>query len=120
MSKEHKPQQSLSDINNPQPPTTLDHQQEENGGLNQPLGNYGECRTPTSRDHKIPRSQSCPPAPRKKKQVAYMHKRKLSDMDFFEFMGRDEVESFFRSSHDLSTTTSTVTSFMVKKRNTSI
>ncbi|XP_042477320.1 cyclin-dependent protein kinase inhibitor SMR2-like [Macadamia integrifolia] len=65
-----------------------------------------ECRTPTSEDHKIPVMRSCPPAPKKQRKVASC-KRKLSDeLYFFEIVGRDEVESFFRSS----------SSFNIKKR----
>lgn len=58
------------------------------------------CKTPTSSDHKIPTTQSCPPTPRKKVQVFSHHrKRKKPDhqFHFFEATGREEVDSFFRS-----------------------
>ncbi|XAR60052.1 hypothetical protein NMG60_11033284 [Bertholletia excelsa] len=57
------------------------------------------CRTPTSEDHKIPTIQTCPKAPRKPGQLS-SRKRKLSELQFFEIVGREEVESFFRSSFD--------------------
>ncbi|BFG34561.1 hypothetical protein CerSpe_208350 [Prunus speciosa] len=71
-----------------------------------------DCRTPTSRDHKIPTIQSCPTTPRKKGQ-AFVLKRKLAVFDFFESTGREEVESFFRSCFESP-------SPRVKKRSTSI
>lgn len=60
-----------------------------------------ECKTPTSCDHKIPPIQSCPPTPRKKVQV-FHPKRKLPKMEFFESTHSDEVESFFESSLEVS------------------
>lgn len=61
-----------------------------------------ECKTPSSSDHKIPTIQSCPPTPKKKVRASMVHKRKLSELHFFETTGREEVESFFRSnSHPL-------------------
>uniref|UniRef100_A0A7N0SVY1 Uncharacterized protein n=1 Tax=Kalanchoe fedtschenkoi TaxID=63787 RepID=A0A7N0SVY1_KALFE len=66
-------------------------------------------RTPTSRDHRIPRSRSCPPAPRKPRPVSLGHKRKLT----FEDAAREEVEAFFQRSKRRSfrnrTSTSTTT-----------
>ncbi|CAN1238688.1 Cyclin-dependent protein kinase inhibitor SMR3 [Linum grandiflorum] len=63
--------------------------------------NYGddECRTPKSAEFKIPAMLKCPPAPRKPKaRPATSCKRKLmSELDFFEVVNREEVESFFRS-----------------------
>ncbi|XP_059628390.1 cyclin-dependent protein kinase inhibitor SMR1 [Cornus florida] len=56
-----------------------------------------ECLTPTSPEHKIPAILSCPPAPRKPKTVTSC-KRKLCELEFFEIVGREEIESFFRSS----------------------
>ncbi|KAK9282623.1 hypothetical protein L1049_010842 [Liquidambar formosana] len=58
-----------------------------------------ECQTPTSIEHKIPTILSCPPAPRKPRHAAKC-KRKLSEMEFFEIVHREEVESFFRSSFE--------------------
>ncbi|XP_008232059.1 PREDICTED: cyclin-dependent protein kinase inhibitor SMR3 [Prunus mume] len=54
------------------------------------------CRTPTSKEHKIPTVVTCPPAPRKPaRRAASSCKRKLQ---FFETANQDEVEDFFRSS----------------------
>ncbi|XAR52304.1 hypothetical protein NMG60_11020291 [Bertholletia excelsa] len=63
--------------------------------------NVGECRTPTSPEHKIPEILSCPPAPRKPRQPAFSCKRKLCELEFFEILNREEVESFFRSNLEL-------------------
>ncbi|XP_022756639.1 cyclin-dependent protein kinase inhibitor SMR2-like [Durio zibethinus] len=70
-----------------------------------------ECKTPTSSDHKIPTIQSCPPTP-KKKVRANFHKRKLSELQFFETTRSEEVESFFRSNSE----PFTVESRSVKRR----
>uniref|UniRef100_A0A7N0TUA2 Uncharacterized protein n=1 Tax=Kalanchoe fedtschenkoi TaxID=63787 RepID=A0A7N0TUA2_KALFE len=66
---------------------------EEGGGMNSGYASSEEIgfRTPTSRDHRIPRSRSCPPAPRKPRPVSLGHKRKLA----FENAAREEVEAFF-------------------------
>ena len=57
------------------------------------------CRTPTSKEHRIPSILDCPPAPRKPKRASSC-KRKLSEVQFFEIMNHDEVDAFFRSSFD--------------------
>ncbi|KAM1229917.1 hypothetical protein ACFX13_040888 [Malus domestica] len=55
-----------------------------------------ECRTPTSKENKIPTILTCPPAPRKPaRRVGSSCKRKLQ---FFETTNRKEVEDMFRSS----------------------
>ncbi|KAJ8765970.1 hypothetical protein K2173_020486 [Erythroxylum novogranatense] len=59
------------------------------------------CRTPTSEEHRIPSILSCPPAPRKPKRPSISCKRKLSELEFFEIVNREEVESFFRSSFEV-------------------
>ncbi|XVF19826.1 hypothetical protein REPUB_Repub11eG0144000 [Reevesia pubescens] len=61
------------------------------------------CKTPSSSDHKIPTSQSCPPTPKKKVRVN-SHKRKLSELQFFENTRSEEVESFFLSNSEPFTT----------------
>ncbi|PSR86538.1 Cyclin-dependent protein kinase [Actinidia chinensis var. chinensis] len=66
------------------------------------INDYKECQTPTSKDHKIPTVQTCPPV-RRKRGNSFPRKRKLSEFDFFEITGREEIESFFRSSFDLCT-----------------
>lgn len=61
------------------------------------LDDHGGCRTPVSEDHKILAALSCPPTPRKQRVLAASsRKRKL--LHFFEASGREEVESFFRTS----------------------
>ncbi|KAJ8750294.1 hypothetical protein K2173_014209 [Erythroxylum novogranatense] len=67
----------------------------------QVLDDEVECKTPTSSDHKIPTSESCPPTPKKKVQVN-LQKRKFPELQFFETRNRDEVESFFRSNFQVS------------------
>ncbi|EXC11979.1 hypothetical protein L484_001720 [Morus notabilis] len=58
-----------------------------------------ECRTPTSAEHRIPAILSCPPAPRKPATArAPSCKRKLSELDFFDVVNREEIDRFFRSS----------------------
>ncbi|XVF69044.1 hypothetical protein PTKIN_Ptkin11bG0049700 [Pterospermum kingtungense] len=59
-----------------------------------------ECKTPCSSDHKIPTIESCPPTPRKKLRVINFHKRKFSELQFFETTRSEEVESFFRSNSE--------------------
>ncbi|XP_044460471.1 cyclin-dependent protein kinase inhibitor SMR1 [Mangifera indica] len=60
-----------------------------------------ECRTPTSEQHKIPSTISCPPAPRKPKTRYVSCKRKLVELEFFEIRNREEVETFLKASFDL-------------------
>lgn len=57
------------------------------------------CRTPTSKEHRVPSILDCPPAPRKPKRAPSC-KRKLSEVQFFEIVNYDEVDAFFRSSFD--------------------
>ncbi|KAF9595044.1 hypothetical protein IFM89_036372 [Coptis chinensis] len=74
---------------------------DEDGEVIQLSVDDDECRTPTSSEYKIPMILSCPPAPRKRRKVV-LCKRKLSEIQFFEVVGRDEVESFFKSSFEFS------------------
>ncbi|OWM73731.1 uncharacterized protein LOC116198656 [Punica granatum] len=65
---------------------------------------HRDCQTPSSIDHRIPTSQSCPATPRKTVQ----RKRKRSESSepqFFETTRGEEVESFFRSNFKLSKVT---------------
>nr|XP_011469403.1 PREDICTED: cyclin-dependent protein kinase inhibitor SMR2-like [Fragaria vesca subsp. vesca] len=55
------------------------------------------CRTPKSEASKIPAVVTCPPAPRKPRRAAGSCKRKLTELQFFEVVNRDEVEAFFGS-----------------------
>ncbi|KAG8390550.1 hypothetical protein BUALT_Bualt01G0095100 [Buddleja alternifolia] len=55
-----------------------------------------DCHTPKSPQHMIPTILICPPAPRKPRRRATAAKRKLCELQFFEIVARDEVESFFR------------------------
>ncbi|XP_041002540.1 cyclin-dependent protein kinase inhibitor SMR1-like [Juglans microcarpa x Juglans regia] len=57
------------------------------------------CRTPTSKEHRIPEILDCPPAPRKPRRVPAC-KRKLSELKFFEIVNPEEVDAFFRSSFE--------------------
>uniref|UniRef100_A0A7N2QXB7 Cyclin-dependent protein kinase inhibitor SMR2 n=1 Tax=Quercus lobata TaxID=97700 RepID=A0A7N2QXB7_QUELO len=105
MSKDHM----ISQKNLPKPPQLqvpkqVDDDDDEEG-----------CRTPTSPDHKIPATQSCPPTPRKPARVS-VHKRKWTDLKFFENTRREELESFFQSSFK----SPRVTSHAVKRRCTSV
>jgi hypothetical protein len=97
MSKDHKTQKNLQKV---QQSVSQGHEQEEGELENIQVDDQEECKTPTSSNHKIPAIQSCPPTPRKKVQV-FEHKRKLPE--FFETTNNDEVESFFRSSFEIST-----------------
>ncbi|KAI4352650.1 hypothetical protein L6164_006881 [Bauhinia variegata] len=55
------------------------------------------CRTPTSKESRIPEILSCPPAPRKPKRLVSC-KRKLADeFQFFEVVNKEEIDAFFRS-----------------------
>lgn len=88
-------------------------QEEDEANIDHHLVNDDEeCRTPTAEENKIPRAQSCPPAPRKGKreedQVMFLPKRKFPNLESFEIVGHEEVESFFGSSR--------VSSRTIKKR----
>lgn len=79
------------------------------------------CRTPTSEEHKIPRAQSCPPAPRKppvvQEQVSFLHKRKLFEFnDNIIVKDEEVVESLFGSSSSSSVEISRVSSSWPRKR----
>ncbi|KAK6926693.1 hypothetical protein RJ641_008412 [Dillenia turbinata] len=64
------------------------------------------CTTPTSQDHKIPLIRTCPPAPQKRRLVSLKNKRKFPALQFFEIVGRDEIESFLGSGFEISSLTS--------------
>ncbi|CAI9759786.1 unnamed protein product [Fraxinus pennsylvanica] len=53
------------------------------------------CHTPKTPQHMIPKILSCPPAPKKTTRVPSC-KRKLSELEFFDVVSREEIESFFR------------------------
>ncbi|XWS75243.1 hypothetical protein CRYUN_Cryun01aG0068800 [Craigia yunnanensis] len=72
--------------------------QEEN--KNQDSSSSSECLTPTSEENKIPAVLSCPPAPRKPRKRAVSSKRKLSELQFFEIVNREEVDAFFKAGFD--------------------
>ena len=78
------------------PPPSVEENRESTLTTDDPEG----CRTPTSRDHKIPSILSCPPAPKKRGKVL-SQKRKFQEVQFFEFTGGDEVDSLFKSSFEL-------------------
>lgn len=95
-----------------QPPQGLE--EDDGNQPNDKMEEYSSCRTPTSLDHRIPTIQSCPATPRKKQGRVFLHKRKLTFLDFFENTRREEIESFFQSCFE------SPTSPRVKKRCTSI
>ncbi|KAK6936129.1 hypothetical protein RJ641_033159 [Dillenia turbinata] len=64
------------------------------------------CKTPTSQDHKIPPIRTCPPAPQKQRVVSLKNKRKFPALQFFEIIGRAEIESFFGSEFEIPSLTS--------------
>ncbi|XP_071713665.1 cyclin-dependent protein kinase inhibitor SMR3-like [Rutidosis leptorrhynchoides] len=59
------------------------------------------CHTPTSSKNRIPSIVICPGAPKKPKQSVSGCKRKVSEFDFVEFLAREEIDMFFRSSFEL-------------------
>ncbi|KAG5515630.1 hypothetical protein RHGRI_036617 [Rhododendron griersonianum] len=65
-------------------------------------GRNEECRTPTSQHHRIPKTRTCPPAPRKQGHRVFSPKRKMPELNFFENTRREEIESFFQSPFDFS------------------
>ncbi|XVF82992.1 hypothetical protein PTKIN_Ptkin16aG0097000 [Pterospermum kingtungense] len=64
---------------------------------NKDQGDSSECSTPTSEENKIPTVLSCPPAPRKPRRRPVSCKRKLSELEFFKIVNRDEVDAFFKA-----------------------
>ncbi|XP_027108711.1 uncharacterized protein [Coffea arabica] len=84
--------------------------QESTTGTGSCINEEEECHTPKSPQHMIPEILSCPPAPKKPTRPASSScKRKLSE--FFEFVGREEIESFFRQLDGPNSTTG-----VIKKR----
>ncbi|CAM8978593.1 unnamed protein product [Rhodiola kirilowii] len=86
--------QSAAASNDVAKPEVIDEDEEvsisKKGYVSEEIG----FRTPTAREQRIPRSSSCPPAPRKPRAVSTAHKRKLT----FEDAAREEVEAFFERS----------------------
>ncbi|XVE75474.1 hypothetical protein DITRI_Ditri12bG0096600 [Diplodiscus trichospermus] len=72
--------------------------QEEN--KNQDDSSSSECLTPTSEENKILAVLSCPAAPRKPRKRVVSCKRKLSELQFFKIVNREEVDAFFKASFD--------------------
>ena len=71
-------------------------QQNINDGEEDDYQNDEYCSTPTAVQHKIPAMTSCPPPPPPpKKPSVSSRKRKLSEVEFFEIVNRDEVDMFF-------------------------
>ncbi|XP_052185358.1 cyclin-dependent protein kinase inhibitor SMR13-like [Diospyros lotus] len=60
--------------------------------------NSDECHTPTSPETRIPEVRSCPPAPKKPRRRVSCKRRLSDELQFFEIVAREEIESFFRSS----------------------
>ncbi|KAG2723394.1 hypothetical protein I3760_02G169100 [Carya illinoinensis] len=59
-----------------------------------------ECRTPTSKEYKVPEILVCPPAPRKPRSAPTCKRKPSVDLQFFEIVNREEVDAFFRSSFE--------------------
>ncbi|KAH6803018.1 hypothetical protein C2S51_034464 [Perilla frutescens var. frutescens] len=60
-----------------------------------------DCLTPKSREHMIPPVLCCPPAPRKPLRRRSCKRKLMSEqLDFFEVVAKDEVESFFRRAEE--------------------
>ncbi|KAJ8528849.1 hypothetical protein K7X08_030493 [Anisodus acutangulus] len=56
-----------------------------------------EIRTPGSPQHLIPKILSCPPAPKKPKKAISCKRKLLGELEFFDVVAREEVDSFFSS-----------------------
>ncbi|KAG6393194.1 hypothetical protein SASPL_147430 [Salvia splendens] len=54
-----------------------------------------DCQTPRSPRHMIPAVLRCPPAPKKRRSSAAC-KRRLCELEFFDVVDREEVESLFQ------------------------
>ena len=55
------------------------------------------CRTPTSKESRIPEILTCPPAPRKPKRAVSCKRKLLDEFQFFDVANKEEIDSFFRS-----------------------
>ncbi|OIV90595.1 hypothetical protein TanjilG_01676 [Lupinus angustifolius] len=55
------------------------------------------CRTPTTKESKIPEIVSCPPAPRKPKALVSCKRKLMDEFKFFEDTNKEDMEAFFRS-----------------------
>ncbi|KAF1878765.1 hypothetical protein Lal_00047437 [Lupinus albus] len=55
------------------------------------------CRTPTTKESKIPEIVSCPPAPRKPKALVSCKRKLMDEFNFFEDTNKEDMEAFFRS-----------------------
>ncbi|XP_050213513.1 cyclin-dependent protein kinase inhibitor SMR2 [Mercurialis annua] len=85
-SQHHEENQEDGDDHHQEQEQKQDHNQEKQQQEEE------ECKTPTSSDHKIPKVQSCPPTPKKKKpQKSLLHKRKFPEFEFFEATNKEEV-----------------------------
>ncbi|XP_028780400.1 cyclin-dependent protein kinase inhibitor SMR2-like [Neltuma alba] len=55
------------------------------------------CRTPTSKENRIPEALTCPPAPKKAKRAVSCKRKLLEEFQLFEKVNKDEIDGFFRS-----------------------
>ncbi|KAI9124404.1 hypothetical protein K1719_004326 [Acacia pycnantha] len=55
------------------------------------------CRTPTSKENRIPAALTCPPAPKKAKRSVSCKRKLLEEFQLFEKVNKDEIDGFFRS-----------------------
>ncbi|KAG4919415.1 hypothetical protein AAZX31_20G177800 [Glycine max] len=72
---------------------------ENDGAITVDVGvkvNDESCRTPTSKESKIPATMTCPPAPRKPK-FASCKRKLLEEFQFFDVTNKEDMDAFFRS-----------------------
>ncbi|CAL0299794.1 unnamed protein product [Lupinus luteus] len=55
------------------------------------------CRTPTTKESKIPEIVTCPPAPKKPKALVSCKRKLMDEFKFFEDTNKEDMEAFFRS-----------------------
>ncbi|RZS21842.1 hypothetical protein BHM03_00054532 [Ensete ventricosum] len=81
------------------PIVTVRSEEEDDGKSTSPLrdgdGNEG-CHTPTSEESKLPSTPlNCPPAPRKRRRIAFRRRRPRPDQVEFIVVGAKEMEQLF-------------------------
>ncbi|XP_039051669.1 cyclin-dependent protein kinase inhibitor SMR1-like [Hibiscus syriacus] len=59
-----------------------------------------ECKTPSSKENKIPAVVSCPPAPKKPKMTVSCKRNLSAQFQFFDRVNREEVDAFFKAAFD--------------------
>ncbi|CAA3010171.1 Hypothetical predicted protein [Olea europaea subsp. europaea] len=95
MSTDLEFRQELLEIRLPAIKINSSQSSEDQNCTNQTSINDQDCHTPKSPQNMIPKILSCPPAPKKPTRLPSC-KRKLSELQFFNMVSREEIESFFR------------------------